>query len=404
MQPCIRVEPIPGKGLGTRATRPILCGSLVLEEQPILRAAMPECMTTMEELTQWLNDYAETMTDEVREDMLKLACKTDTPTLLGVYAVNNFGCRGETLVYRRISRLNHSCNPNCAHSFDIDRGIGQVWALRDIKEDEELCLTYVELLLEGQNRRAYLNEVYGFDCDCATCTHPTLESDRRRVLLNWCIGALSPNGPLVTAFNNADEAPELAEEARTLGLRLAVQVLRLFAEEDLPGANDRAGHICQAAAFFLVGNPEPQCRWAEQCLERIGMGGSRNDVLECEEAIKKVKLETTVLPKVDPKCLQIFGDPKNALKDYNAAALILETEQLLNSFDDIVEKMSSNVALGQEPRVCANPRCHNVHTVNGAYCCLDCTPDQNEACQTPNCIYHRFQDHSYCKKCLSGAN
>merc|ERR1719210_873858 len=130
------------------------------------------------------------MTPEVRKDLLSLACKTGEPTPEGVYAINNFGCRGETLVYRCISRLNHSCNPNCAHSFDIDRGIGQIWSLRDIKEGEELCLTYVELLLEGPNRRAYLKEVYAFDCDCATCTHPIPESDQRRVLLNWCVSAL----------------------------------------------------------------------------------------------------------------------------------------------------------------------------------------------------------------------
>merc|ERR1719210_639909 len=102
-------------------------------ERPILRANVPGNLSA-EEFAEWIQVCVEAMTPEARKNFQSLSCKTSEPSPEGVYAVNNFDCRGETLVYYHISRLNHSCNPNCAHSFDIDSGIGQIRALRDIKE------------------------------------------------------------------------------------------------------------------------------------------------------------------------------------------------------------------------------------------------------------------------------
>ena len=65
------------------------------------------------------------------------------------------------------SLLNHSCNPNCAVVF---RGRTQVIrAIRDIGAGEELTITYVDAMLEPDDRNIALMRKYRFSCVCDRC-------------------------------------------------------------------------------------------------------------------------------------------------------------------------------------------------------------------------------------------
>ena len=66
-------------------------------------------------------------------------------------------------VFPSAAAMNHACAPNCAQSF---RGKTlTVRCLRDVRAEEELTITYVELAVTRAERRAELMKQYLFDID-----------------------------------------------------------------------------------------------------------------------------------------------------------------------------------------------------------------------------------------------
>mmetsp|Transcript_28388 Transcript_28388/g.79364 ORF Transcript_28388/g.79364 Transcript_28388/m.79364 type:complete len:132 (+) Transcript_28388:615-1010(+) len=65
---------------------------------------------------------------------------------------------------------NHSCDPNvfCSSGFPDFRA--QFVALRDIREGEELCRSYIDETKSTAERRADLWKLYGFVCECPKCS------------------------------------------------------------------------------------------------------------------------------------------------------------------------------------------------------------------------------------------
>ena len=49
---------------------------------------------------------------------------------------------GESYVALRISRANHSCNPNADHTFDDGARVQVLFATRSIQKGEEICSTF----------------------------------------------------------------------------------------------------------------------------------------------------------------------------------------------------------------------------------------------------------------------
>lgn len=81
-----------------------------------------------------------------------------------------------TAVFSGISRINHSCTPNVAHTWNQVLGVETVYAVRDIAPGEELTIAYVPVVCNGrQQRQAMLSEFYGFECDCIACSIITPE-------------------------------------------------------------------------------------------------------------------------------------------------------------------------------------------------------------------------------------
>lgn len=73
-------------------------------------------------------------------------------------------------LFARVATLNHSCEPNCevvwAHS---PSSAATVVTTRCVQSGEELCISYVDVRLSVQERRAALEQRYGFTCDCERC-------------------------------------------------------------------------------------------------------------------------------------------------------------------------------------------------------------------------------------------
>ncbi len=64
-----------------------------------------------------------------------------------------------------IAKLNHSCNPNTKFVFNKDTGIMTLIAIRTINKSEEITDSYITNK-EIKDHKEYLNDHYGFTCNC----------------------------------------------------------------------------------------------------------------------------------------------------------------------------------------------------------------------------------------------
>jgi hypothetical protein len=74
-------------------------------------------------------------------------------------------------MYRYISRINHSCQPNVYWSYMEQEHTLAIVATRDLDPGEELLVDYCghDDSWQGTERRDHLSLFYGFDCRCAIC-------------------------------------------------------------------------------------------------------------------------------------------------------------------------------------------------------------------------------------------
>ena len=197
-------ESVPGKGMGCIAIKDIKKGSLVLRESPQL-VLTDQMVADYDNLDHAVIESFLEMSKEQQERYLELhnnydvACIEDSdnwsdgmkndykavmPTLMtfpnislhwafevwGIYKTNTF----TDGVYLRMSRFNHSCQPNAEIFANQDANDAtDVRALRNIKEGEEITICYTDSdksLWSREERRAELKHVYNFDCNCEGCT------------------------------------------------------------------------------------------------------------------------------------------------------------------------------------------------------------------------------------------
>lgn len=75
-------------------------------------------------------------------------------------------------LYTMQSKINHSCNPSCEILFPQSNHVLQVTALRDIKQGEEVSISYLDecvLARSRHSRQKMLSENYMFICSCIKC-------------------------------------------------------------------------------------------------------------------------------------------------------------------------------------------------------------------------------------------
>ncbi|KAE9279437.1 hypothetical protein PF008_g28367 [Phytophthora fragariae] len=83
-----------------------------------------------------------------------------------------------TALFSGICTMNHSCDPNCTVLYTKD-GAAHVFAVQDIKEGEELCISYIDVDQEVDERAECLRE-YQFVCQCARMKKKKSLPDSRR--------------------------------------------------------------------------------------------------------------------------------------------------------------------------------------------------------------------------------
>jgi len=84
-------------------------------------------------------------------------------------------------VFTTLSRLNNSCTPNAAATWNDVTQRMSLHALRPIATNEEITITYGQPLFATRaERRSYLKRTRGFDCICGACRSTDPSSDARR--------------------------------------------------------------------------------------------------------------------------------------------------------------------------------------------------------------------------------
>ena len=84
-------------------------------------------------------------------------------------------------VFTTLSRLNNSCTPNAAATWNDVTQRMSLHALRPIATNEEITISYGQPLFATRaERRSYLKRTRGFDCFCGACRSTDPSSDARR--------------------------------------------------------------------------------------------------------------------------------------------------------------------------------------------------------------------------------
>ena len=194
-----QVRTSPTGGLGMFATRTVAAGTALLTEAPLLvtmgaatdgddagaaREDWRRLLLLGEEQGRQVLDLADpwlldTVTNAALEGEEEVVVK-----LARILATNGLeGHDGATRLYRRVSRLNHSCRPNVLVVAGDVMGEVVVKASRRVHKGEELLFKYVGQLEGRHGRRRELEEHWHFLCSCQVCSLPEEESrenDRRR--------------------------------------------------------------------------------------------------------------------------------------------------------------------------------------------------------------------------------
>lgn len=80
-----------------------------------------------------------------------------------------------------VSLVNHSCDPNATRVFELEPGErpkAVIRAVREVRAEEEVTVSYISPLLPREERARRLRESWGFTCRCPRCESGETEEQR----------------------------------------------------------------------------------------------------------------------------------------------------------------------------------------------------------------------------------
>ena len=195
ISPCLPLEVLNtrAKGLGTFATSFIPPGSFIFGEHPVMLAPyLPGVSVPLADMytkifeslpkssLALVSSLATLHQDDGRSKSASLSfyenvMKTNSVVINLLNPTD--GPHPELLAHRalflRLSRCNHSCDPNATWSWDAQTLRLTLSALHPILPQEEITISYI---VPSKNQAALREELkisYGFDCICEKCTLPS---------------------------------------------------------------------------------------------------------------------------------------------------------------------------------------------------------------------------------------
>jgi SET domain len=180
-------------------------------------------------------------------------------------------------LFLNLSRLNHSCIPNCERWWDEAKEVETLYSLRDIEKGEELTIYYGEIISRRDTRQNLLRQVWRFECQCECCGLPgeeQVKSDVRRETISRtlsAIGSINTKAALRRAKSQVQRAVALTKEEGIRGGLLATvcydgyQIFLLARQ-----LRESKNYIEMAYQEYLLGTgpDSPETRKMKDYLER----------------------------------------------------------------------------------------------------------------------------------------
>lgn len=183
-------------------------------------------------------------TKEEKDSIRTLATLTGDAGSFGVVRLNAINVvtplTGKFLgtgFFKRLSMINHSCNPNCAIEWCEDSL--RLFSVREILKGEELTRDYLAPVSSAFfyrcERKKILKERFGFDCECSECMNdeeedmspPSTWDDKKMIKIDLLFSSPAST-PVEHAENLVQEffdSREFILERPFVGLRFALPLL-----------------------------------------------------------------------------------------------------------------------------------------------------------------------------------
>jgi len=148
---------------------------------------------------------------------LKNSVENDNKTLdiikiINIIKTNSISLDGNgSGLFTIISRINHSCISNARYFWNSIENKEYIIAVRDIKKDEEITVSYGEtILMSYDERKQYLFNRWKFNCECLICKDNEIDLIKKKLKkLDDMISSLSLQNKFEIAFNCAEKMLEL---------------------------------------------------------------------------------------------------------------------------------------------------------------------------------------------------
>lgn len=238
-------------GHGLFATEPIKAGTRIIHEKALLTVAQADtkakteyrCVidqtsslntTEQDRLMSLYHNPKKVQEFSFLKDQLCPGTDLDCCLVLAKFYTNAASITAGGLecgLFTEFCRMNHSCTPNICWVYDEPSGMMEVYAVRDIAQDEEITNSYIEIACSYQVRMKELSN-WGFSCTCPACEGPdAAKHDERRRRIGQIRGILE----IYKDVKNDSEKPRFAEipKSSAEALSLSEENARLLEEEGL---------------------------------------------------------------------------------------------------------------------------------------------------------------------------
>ncbi|KAF9454826.1 SET domain-containing protein [Macrolepiota fuliginosa MF-IS2] len=178
------VADLPGRGKGLIASRDIEQGELLLREKPLFvvpRQVSSSPSALISGLLMKLNEdeqaafynlsyvnFPKHLDPDEHRDEVSLA----------IFQTNAVAAGDGVGIFPKMARINHGCSSafNVVYTWREKEGALYVHALKSINRGQELLTSYTNSKRSRHDRRAFLAEHYGFECQCSVCSLSEAES------------------------------------------------------------------------------------------------------------------------------------------------------------------------------------------------------------------------------------
>ncbi|KAH7169910.1 hypothetical protein EDB81DRAFT_774068 [Dactylonectria macrodidyma] len=247
---CLYAIKKTSNGHGLFALKEVKAGTLLIQEAPLLTISREEARSRQEYT--WVTTKIGQLQVEAQYQLMNLyhnpkkwqefsflqgqtcpGTDFDCALVLAKFYTNAATITSGKLqvgLYPTFCRMNHSCTPNTSWMADDVTGTMEVYAVRDIRKDEEITDSYTDVARSRESRSKELRN-WGFDCECSVCKGPeAAEHDIRRRRIAQIRGILE-----LYRESREDEKPIFAEIPKSdlEALKLAEESLSLLSTEGL---------------------------------------------------------------------------------------------------------------------------------------------------------------------------